>query len=278
MLTLFSARGLVAREGGVFRPTAIAREYLVGSSPLSLGPYLAALKDRQVCKDLVSVLRSGRPAGWCSVAGEDAWIAKMDDSGFATDFTAAMDARAACLAPALARKLDLRSRSRLLDVGGGSGVYACNIVEAHPHLRAAVLEKKPVDAVARERIAQRGFTDRVEVIAGDMFAELPTGFDVHLWSNVLHDWDVPEVQRLLRSSVEALPPGGAVLIHDAHLDADKSGPLPVAEFSVLLMHSTGGRCYSVQEMEEILRECGCSEVIHTDTAADRSVVVGTKGA
>lgn len=32
--------------------------------------------------------------------------------------------------------------------------------------------------------------DRIDVITGDMFAEpLPAGFDVHLYSHVLHDWD-----------------------------------------------------------------------------------------
>ena len=39
--------------------------------------------------------------------------------------------------------------------------------------------------VAREAIAKRGFEDKVEVVTGDMFKDAwPTGFDVHLLSNV----------------------------------------------------------------------------------------------
>ena len=278
MLTLFAALGLVRRERGVFHVTAIAQEHLVRSSPYFIGPYLAALKDRAVCRDMLAVLRSGVPASWCSIPEDQAWTSKMDDEEFARGFTAAMDARASVLAPALASRLDCRGYGRLLDVAGGSGIYACAIVAAHPHLRATVLEKPPVDAVARRLIAERGFADRVSVLSGDMFAApLPADCDVHLWSNVLHDWDVPDVQRLLHKSFAALPPGGLLLIHDAHLDADKAGPLPVATYSALLMHSTEGRCYSVAEMAEFLRQCGGVDIGHVPTAADRSVVTAKKG-
>jgi SAM-dependent methyltransferase len=279
MVTLFTALGLVRSERGAFRVTEVAGEHLVRSSPWYLGPYLSALKDRAVCKDMLAVLRSGAPASWCSVANDQAWTSKMDDEQFARDFTAAMDARATLLAPALAGQLDCRGYRCLLDVAGGSGIYACAIVAAHPHLKATVLEKPPVDRVARRLVAARGFTDRVGVVGGDMFAEpLPAHCDVHLWSNVLHDWDVPDVRRLLHQSLAALPPGGMLLIHDAHLDATKSGPLPVAMYSALLMHSTEGRCYSIAEMEGFLREAGCVDIGHAATAADRSVVSAKKAA
>ena len=277
MLTLFTALGLVHNERGVFRVTDVAREHLVSSSPCFLGPYLAALKDRAVCKDMLGVLRSGTPANWCSVDDDRTWTSKMHDEAFARDFTAAMDARATLLAPALAGRLDCRGYRHLLDIAGGSGIYACAIVTAHPHLAATVLEQPPVDGVARRLIAQRGFADRVSVVAGEMFAgPLPERCDVHLWSNVLHDWDVSDVKRLLARSFAALPPGGLVVIHDAHLDAAKSGPLPVASYSALLMHSTEGRCYSVAEMAAFLSECGFVEPTQVATAADRSVVTARK--
>ena len=45
-------------------------------------------------------------------------------------------------------------------------------------------------------------------------------------------------------------------MHDAFLGAAKTGPLHVAEYSVLLMHASEGRCYSTAEMEGYLREAG----------------------
>jgi SAM-dependent methyltransferase len=177
----------------------------------------------------------------------------------------------------MALVLDARACKRLLDIAGGSGIYACAIVARHSHLTAAVFERPPVDEMARAMIAQRGFADRVGVVAGDMFTNpLPAGFDAHLFSNVIHDWDFPKVRVLLASSFAALAPGGLVIVHGAHLNADKTGPLPVAEYSSLLMSVTEGRCYSVAEMETLLHGAGFRDMQFTPTAADRSIITARK--
>ena len=85
---------------------------------------------------------------------------------------------------------------------------------------------------------------------------LPGGYDVHLFSNVLHDWDEPVVEQLLQASAEALAPGGLLIVHDAFLNAQKDGPLNIAVYSVLLMHVTQGRCYSTAEMSRWLSRAG----------------------
>ena len=166
---------------------------------------------------------------------------------------------------------------RLLDIAGGSGIYACSMVAHNPWLEATVLEKAPVDGIARKAIANRGFSDRVDVVAGDMLTDpLPATCDVHLFSNVLHDWDVPIVRQLLAASFAALPAGGSLIIHDAFLNDDKSGPAHVAEYSVLLMHSTQGRCYGTGELAEWLAEAGFGSVRHQDTAAARGIMTAEK--
>jgi hypothetical protein len=277
MLTLFTALGLVEARAGVFHVTERAREFLVKDSPWFMGPYYAALKDRPVCQDYVKILRTGKPANWGSFKDEKAWAKAMEDEAFASQFTAAMDCRGAYLGPVVARSLDLRGRTRLLDVAGGSGIYACGLVAHQPHLRATVFEKPPVDQVAARAVARRGCADRVSVVAGDMFTgDWPVGCDVHLISNVLHDWDEPLVKQLLARSRAALPPGGLLVIHDAHLNAEKSGPLSVAMYSALLMHSTEGKCYSVAEIEASLAELGFVDVRFTPTAVDRSLITAVK--
>ena len=274
MLTLFVAMGFLQRKNAVFSLTATAREHLVKSSPWFIGPYYASLKDRPVCKDFLEVLRANKPANWGSLKGEKEWAKAMEEEMFAQQFTAAMDCRGVYLGQAVAKTLDLRNHRQLLDIAGGSGIYACSIVAHHPHLKATVFEKPPVDQVARNAIAHRGFADRVSVVAGDMFGgPLPGGIDVHLMSNVLHDWDVPVVKQLLARSFNALDPGGLLVIHDAHLDADKCGPLHVAEYSAMLMHSTEGKCYSVAEIGGYLTETGFAGMKFIPTTAGRSVVL-----
>ncbi|MBL9202819.1 MAG: hypothetical protein JNL39_20070 [Opitutaceae bacterium] len=280
MLTLFAANGFVRRDAaGVCHATSVAREHLVSSSPFFLGPYYASLKERPVVCDFVKVLRTGRPANWGSYAHEKPWSEAMLTDEFATTFTAAMDCRGAYLGAAMAKKIPAKGRRRLLDIAGGSGIYACAVVANHPHLAATVFERPPVDRIARTLIAKRGFTGRVDVAAGDMFTTpLPRGFDLHLFSNVLHDWDTDKVALLLAASFAALDPGGQLIVHDAHLNAEKDGPLPVAKYSALLMSVTEGKCYSTAEMAALLGAAGFVEFAHEPTAADRSIVTARKPA
>lgn len=278
MLTLLTAMGLLRNEGGTFYLTEMAREHLVASSPWFIGPYFASVKERPVCRDMVEVLRTDKPANWASLREEKDWARAMESDGFANRFTAAMDCRGTYLGPALARALDCAGRRRLLDIAGGSGIYACALAGRHRHLRAGVLEKPPVDGIARRSVAARGLADRVEVIAGDMFGDpLPEGYDLHLFSHVLHDWEERRVRELLGKSFAALPPGGMIAIHDAHINADKSGPLAVAAYSALLMTTTEGKCYSVKEMADYLSGAGFGDFQCAATAADRSVITARKG-
>ena len=277
MTTLFVARGLVERTGGALRLTEQAREYLVAASPWFLGPYYPKVTDRPIALDLIEVLRTDRPANFASRKNEADWHKAMETEAIAEEFTAAMDCRGRLLAQALAKQLDLDGRRRLLDVAGGSGIYACALAAQFPELRASVFEKPPVDRIARRAIDKRGYASRVDVVAGDMLEDdLPGGYDVHLWSNVLHDWDVPIVMRLLHASARALPQGGEIVIHDAFLNADKTGPEPIAGYSVLLMHVTQGRCFSVKEMATWLREAGFSEPHEVPSAIGRSALVARR--
>jgi len=278
MLTLLAAMRLVQEREQVFHLTTLAREHLVKGSPWYLGPYYASLKDRPVALDLLAVLRTGKPANWGSRPNEKDWHKAMETEEFATQFTAAMDCRGVYLAQAVAKALPLTGRRRLLDIAGGSGIYACSMVAHHPQLAATVLEKPPVDAIAARAIASRGCAGKVTVVAGDMLTDaLPSDADVHLYSNVLHDWDEPVVRQLLSKSFEALPSPGLIVIHDAFLNAAKDGPLHVAEYSVLLMHSSEGRCYSVTEMERYLNDAGFRDVTFVDGAATRGIMTARKG-
>jgi SAM-dependent methyltransferase len=277
MLTLFTAEGFVRNVDGRFHVTPLAEEHLVSSSPFFLGPYYASLKERPVLRDFVAILRTGRPANWGSFKNEKPWSEAMLTEEFASTFTAAMDCRGFYLGPAVAKAVNLQGRSRLLDIAGGSGIFACALAAHYPRLSATVFERSPVDQIARKMIEKRGYAARVTVTAGDMFNDpLPSGHDVHLYSNVLHDWDESKVRPLLAASFLALEPGGMLVIHDAHIDADKKGPLPVAKYSALLMNVTEGKCYSVAEMYSMLNDAGFRDCHYSPTVADRSVITARK--
>ncbi|MGI9241730.1 MAG: methyltransferase [Verrucomicrobiales bacterium] len=271
MLTLFRANGLVATNGVTHRLTETAREHLVSTSPFFLGAYYDGMKDRPVALDYLSVLKSGRPANWASLEDRDDWHKAMLDEGFARAFTAAMDCRGLALGQALAKAVssEIAERASLLDVGGGSGIYAATMLAANPHLRATVMEQTPVDSIASEAIRKHGLGDRIDVVSGNFFIDPWPEAEVHLLSNVLHDWDFPEVRCILERSAQSLHPGGLLIVHEVFIDDDKCGSIPAAEYSALLMHVTQGKCYTPSEYGAILEDIGFRVNPYQDTIGDR---------
>ena len=147
MLTYLCALGLLERAGDTVTATALARDHLAAGSPYDLRPYYASLRERPGCAELLAVLRSGQPAAWASADAGGDWAGRLADPRFARQITAAMDARGRFLGPALAGALhDLPAR-RVLDIGGGSGVYACALADRLP-VTGAVLERPPVEEAA----------------------------------------------------------------------------------------------------------------------------------
>jgi len=277
MTTLFVAMGLIDRDGARLRAAAPAREHLVAHSRWYLGPYYPKVADRPIARDLIAILHSGAPARFASRPDQADWHRAMETEAVAEEFTAAMNCRGLLTAPALAQQVDLSRHLRLLDVAGGSGVFACSFAERYPALRASVLEKPPVDRIAAREIARRGLGDRVDTAVGDMLGQpLPDGYDAHLFSNVLHDWDEDVVRQLLAASATALQPGGLLIVHDTFLNATKTGPLPIAEYSVLLMHVTQGRCYSVAEIESWLDDAGFAFRGIVSSAIGRSAILAER--
>jgi len=276
MLTLFCAMGYIEEKGEVFHLTEVSREFLVSDSPWFVGPYFAHFVDRPVYKGLLETLRTDKPS-WSGATPRKPWAEAMEDDAFAEQFTGTMDSRGMYVGPVLAANLDLNARRSLLDIAGGSGIYACCIAAAHAHLKATVFEKPPVDRVTEKCIAKRGLAGRVGVASGDMFRDLlPAGYDVHLWSNALHDWDVATVKLLLEKSFAALPQDGLVVIHDRHLNRDKTGPLRIAAHSVFLMAGTEGRYYSIGEIEAFLSAVGFVSPDYREVILDYSIITARK--
>ncbi|OGO07308.1 MAG: hypothetical protein A2Y92_02805 [Chloroflexi bacterium RBG_13_57_8] len=277
MLTLFKAYQLIAEKNRKYYLTDVSRTYLTARSHFDLSSYVSSLKDRPISNDMCQVLREGKPANWAAAKTGKEWVAAMEDDSFAASFTAGMNSRGAYLAGGLLQAMDLSGCRRLLDIGGASGIYPAVLMQKYPGMRAAVFDKPPVDKVAVYSLKKLGVANKIEVVAGDMFKDdLPGGYDVHLISHVLHDWDEKEVWTILMNSYKNLAPGGTVIIHDAHINRRKTGPLSIAEYSVLLMFLSEGKCYSLKEMEDALKKTGFKNIACRPTVYNRSIITGTK--
>ncbi len=281
LMTALRAMGLMARGGdGRIGPTALARDFLDPASGFSVAGYLGMQADSPGVVELARKLRADKPIGAHGDVSQfifkEGAGSSMEQEASARALTLALAGRARAVAPILAERLELGSARTLIDVGGGTGLYAIACLQRYPGLRAVVWDRPEVLKVAAEHAARYGVADRLTCRSGDMFVDpVPTG-DVVLLSNILHDWDVAECRRIVARCAGALPVGGRLVIHDVLLDDDLGGPLPIALYSAQLFAVTEGRAYSAAEYSGWLREAGLTARAPVPTLVHCAAIVGEK--
>jgi len=209
----------------------------------------------------------------------------MDDAKAARHFTLALAGRAGILSPIVAAKLP-GVKGHLLDVAGGTGLFAYEWLRLNPKSSATVFDRPRVLAVAAEfldefsRSGKRGahsVKGRVRFAPGNMLEdELPRA-DVVLAASLFHDWPAETCVTLTRRFARALNPGGALWAHDAFLDDTMDGPLAVTDYSAQLFWVTKGRCYSRREYRDWFSKAGLVPVKkEIPTAMDYSLISARK--
>lgn len=283
LITALRAMDLLHETNGTLTPSDLAREHLVPGGYFDVGHYVGLAAQSPGVMGMVQLLKSNQPLGSDGSGSGTAFIYRdgmesaMEAEQSARHLTLALAGRAKNVAPALAHAVSLPEHGRLLDLGGGTGIYSYALLEKHPTLNAIVFDRPEVLKVADDLAQDYEIRDRVELVAGDMFADtFPSNVDVILLSNILHDWDVPECQQLIERCVAALAPGGRILIHDVFLNDELDGPLPIALYSAALFSLTEGRAYSAQEYQSWLHDAGLSTETVIPTGIHCGVLTGTK--
>ena len=150
---------------------------------------------------------------------------------------------------------------RLLDVGGGEGVFLAAAAARAPRLRLMLFDLPAVTATARARLEGEGLGDRAQVFAGDFLSDpLPSGADLITLVRILHDHDDDGVARLLRAARAALPDDGALLIGEPMSAAPRPDPVADAYFAFYLLAMGRGRARTPGEIEDLLRDAGFRRV------------------
>ncbi len=204
-----------------------------------------------------------------------------DEETFTPEFIAAMEARSAFDKAELAEILAPRLGSgRLLDLAGGSGVYARAVLERAPGARAVVADLPDVISEAREYVRRDGLGDRVDVRPLDLLEDetYGEGFDLVLISSVLHMFGPDEVQTILDRTGGALADGGIAAIRDYLLNETKTGPPDAVLFDLMMLLATEtGRNYTLSEYRSFLEAAGFGEVERVELEATADSLLLARG-
>ena len=281
LTTALRAMKLIDAGADGLRMSDLAREHLSPGGEYFVGDYLGLAAESPGVMAMVERLRTSQFTQAAQSDQGAAFIYRegmesaMEAEASARRLTLALAGRAKNVAPVLAERLTF-GREVLLDVGGGTGIYAIACLRRHPQLRAIVFDRPEVLKVAAEFAALYGVTDRLECRPGDMFADPLPAADAILLSNILHDWDIPECQQLVGRCSAALGPGGRLFIHDVFLNDNLDGPLPVALYSAALFSLTEGRAYSGREYSGWLAAAGLVPSPVVPTLIHCGVLTGTR--
>ena len=259
--TALLAMGFLQQDGnGILSLTKLAEEHLVPGCPFDVGNYVGLAATSPGVLEMVERLRTNQPA---NLSGEgaafiyrDGMKSAMEQAELAEHFTLALAGRARNVAPFLAEVLDLSNAKTMVDVGGGTGIYSIACLRAAETLTATVLDRPEVLTTAADFAKEYEVTERIKLVAADMFADDIPPSDIVLLSNILHDWDVAECRQLVQRCAQVLNPGGQLVIHDVLLNNRLDGPLPIALYSSALFTLTEGRAYSAAEFSGWLEEAG----------------------
>jgi len=190
-----------------------------------------------------------------------------------TSFTSAFDA-------AVVAAYDFSRPRMLVDVGGGQGALISSILRANPGLRGILFDIPPVIDGARRRLVAGGLGDRLELVAGDVFASVPPGGDAYLLKWIIHDWDDEQSLTLLRNCHRAMAPGARLLLVERVVperidpSVDTQSML-LADLNMLVL--TGGHERTAAEYRTLLGGAGFALARIVPTATPLSVIEATRG-
>jgi acetylserotonin N-methyltransferase len=133
-----------------------------------------------------------------------------------------------------------------------------------------------VEPFAQERIAQSQVSDRVRFITADFFTDaLPSG-DLYALGRILHDWDDTKTHALLAKIAAALPSGGGLLVAEALVNDDRSGPVYALMQDLNMLVCTDGRERTLTEYRRLLEAAGFSDVDGRRTGSLVDAIFGVK--
>ncbi|XVF16574.1 hypothetical protein REPUB_Repub10bG0043600 [Reevesia pubescens] len=200
------------------------------------------------------VKEGGTVTGFNKAHGCDHWDYASQNVEFNTVFNNAMlyDSRIISKAIISGYKDGFTSIGSFVDVGGGTGGMAAQIVKSYPHIKVINFDLPHVITTAPPH-------DGVSHLGGDMFESIPNADAVFLkW--ILHNWSDKDCIKILKNCRKAIAEKtGKLIIVDTVLQPDGKDRFDdirlACDFTMRLIFS-GGKDRTELEWKKLLEEGG----------------------
>lgn len=204
-------------------------------------------------EEWLETVRTGE-AAYDRMHGRTFWDALDADGEARAAFDASLRSIAARQIEELAPVLPLDGCQTVVDVGAGDGSWVTAIVGAGRAAHGVAFDLPQAMTAMIDARASAHLEDRIVVVAGDFFTEIPRG-DTLLLANVLHDWDDARAALILERCRAAIEPGGRLVIVDRVLpEGDTPHHGKAVDINMLFL--LGGRERTRHEFDDLLTEAG----------------------
>jgi len=259
-LQLLEQAGLLDRDGKALRPSPVARTAILETYDPESWAHLA-LESRGLSRwlyDFTAHLATPGSAREALGLKRRDYLAEMiDDPSLARRFTRMLRDFHLPMAMELAPMMAMDGIGRMMDLGGGSGIFSLALLRRHPGLTSVVVDVPTVCRMARELAGDDEEAGRIEWHEANVLDdELPHGFDLVLECDV----DVYD-EELFRKVRGALNADGRFVIVDQLAPAPGTAPPVRAHWA--LQHSLDDPAFAfltADEVEALLRTAGFSSI------------------
>jgi hypothetical protein len=221
--------------------------------------YQAAPANAAAHAELEHQLREGaQPSGHRRAFGNSVWeyFGEHPDQG--ARFAEAMRELTAIDLAGLVRGYPWPHEGTICDVAGGIGTLLAAILESRQSAHGILVDSPEVLAEADDFLRSRGIADRVQRLAGDLFAEIDAQADVYILKWIMHDWSDEACREILGRVRATMPAGSKVVAIDQHLEPGRPSPVTSMVDLLMLVECEGGRERPPAEVQSLMGDAGLS--------------------
>jgi hypothetical protein len=272
------ALGMLNREGDRYANTPETGLYLDKAKPSYVGGMLEMANARlyPFWGSLTEALRTGRPQNEAKTGG-NFFSALYADAGRLENFLKAMTGLSIGAGQAIARQFPWKDYRSFVDVGTAQGGVPVQIALAHPHLSGGGMDLPIVQPIFESYVRGKGLGQRLTFHPADFFKDPLPKTDVLIMGHILHDWDLDEKLMLLRKAYDALPPGGALIVHESIIDDERKQNIFGLLMSLnMLIETPGGFDYTGADCSAWMKQVGFAKSRVERLVGPDSMVVGIK--
>lgn len=258
--------GVYAEDAGRFETTELgdALRSDVPGTAHGWAVFLGEPSIWQAWGTLLHSIRTGENA-FAALHGKPVWEYRAEHPEVLRVFDRAMTSLTGGVVDAVVGAYDFSRFTCAVDVGGGRGTLLAAVLSEHPKLHGVLFDQQQVIAGASEFLTDAGVADRVDVVGGSFFDEVPAG-DCYLLKSILHDWEDDRAEQILAVCRRGLSDDGTVLVIEHVLD-DPRWAVVTAMTDLNMLVGPGGRERTEAEYAALFEASGLrlQQVVRTDS-------------